>query len=161
GVVNYEVKVTVEVLSAEERRARMQEAAGDFQARQSSNSTQPGRAAGDTAERDSFDSVPLKQGMSVTVTLVVAERSDVLLVSNAAISMRNGQTFVAVLADDGTEEEREVTTGLSNWQYTEVVEGLDEEEKVIIPEEATAEATSQESRGGMSGGMGIPGMKPK
>jgi RND family efflux transporter MFP subunit len=183
GVVNYEV--TVELLSAEEMRARMQEAVRDFEARQSPNSTQPEPATGDTPERqglpplgdtgegrgagrntsaenDFFESIQLRQGLSVTVTLVVAERSDVLLVPNAAISMRAGQTFVSVLADDGTEEEREIVTGLSNWQYTEAVEGLDEGEKVIIPEGATAEATSQESRGGMSGGMfSIPGMRPR
>lgn len=169
GVVNYEV--TVELLSAEEMRARMQGAVRDFEARQSPNSTQPDPATGDTPERqdlpplgdtgegrgagrntsaenDFFESVQLRQGLSVTVTLVVAERSDVLLVPNAAILMRSGRTFVSVLADDGTEEEREITTGLSNWQYTEVLEGLEEGEQVVLPEGAAAAATSQESRGG-------------
>jgi len=76
----------------------------------------------------------LREGLSVIVSLPEEERDDVLLVPNSAITTREGQTYVQVVAPNGTAEERAITTGISSWQYTEVTEGLSEGEQVVVPD---------------------------
>jgi hypothetical protein len=98
----------------------------------------------------------LREGLTVTVSIIVDERSDVLLVPNAAITTQGRQTYVQVVLPDGTTEERAIQTGISNWQYTEVIEGLSEDEQVIVPQGTTS--TSTTSQQGPPGGMMIPGM---
>ena len=80
----------------------------------------------------------MRQGMSVTVTLYPAQKSDVLIVPNAAISVLGGRHVVTVVADDGSQEQRGITTGISDWQNTEVVDGLSEGEVVVVPEGAVS-----------------------
>jgi len=75
----------------------------------------------------------------------VEERNDVLLVPNAAITSQRGQTYVQVLKD-GVIESRSIMTGISNWQYTEVTEGLNEGEKVVVPETTTTTPTPESER---------------
>ena len=84
----------------------------------------------------------LREGLTVTVSILVAERNDVLLVPNAAISSREMETYVQVLSPDGVIEERAIKTGISNWQFTEVIEGLSEGEKVVVPQGTTTTPTT-------------------
>jgi HlyD family secretion protein len=86
----------------------------------------------------------LREGLTVTVSIIVAQRSDVLLVPNAAVTTQGGQAYVQVLTPIGTIETRAIKTGISNWQYTEVTEGLSEGEKVIIPQGTATTPTSQQ-----------------
>ena len=51
--------------------------------------------------------------------------------------------------EDGVIEERSIKTGISNWQYTEVIDGLTEGEEVVIPQATTSEASTERGRGGM------------
>jgi hypothetical protein len=60
-----------------------------------------------------------------------------------------------VVSADGTTEERAVTTGISNWQYTEVTDGLSESEQVVVPEGTTATTTTTQQGGNR---VFIPGM---
>jgi len=90
----------------------------------------------------------LREGLTVTVSILVDERNDVLLVPNSAITSSGRQTYVKVMLPDGTIEDRSVTTGISDWQYTEIVEGLNEGEKVVIPETTTTTSTTQQDRPG-------------
>ncbi|MFC1992582.1 efflux RND transporter periplasmic adaptor subunit [Chloroflexota bacterium] len=99
----------------------------------------------------------LREGLTVTVSIIVDERTDVLLVPNAAITPKGQQTYVQVLSPDGTIEERAITTGISDWQYTEVTEGLSEGEKVIAPQ-GTASTPTTTQKGGTT--IRIPGMGP-
>ena len=169
GVVNYEV--TVDVASLDEVAAQMEERlaqgyqqsdsdemqerlkealeSGEIteeelaamqEAMQSRQSTQPPVAM--------FESIQLREGLTVTVTLIVAEKTDVLLIPNAAISSTAGRTTVTVIAEDETEDERQIVTGVSNWQYTEVVDGLEEGDVLKIPEGAMATGEIPESRQG-------------
>jgi multidrug efflux pump subunit AcrA (membrane-fusion protein) len=92
----------------------------------------------------------LREGLSVTVSIIISERTDVILVPNGAITTQGGQTFVQVLSADGTTTEREVTTGISDWQYTEITDGLTEGEQVVVPEGTTT--TSTETQFGRPGG---------
>ena len=79
-----------------------------------------------------------------------------LLVPNGAITAQERQTYVKVLSPDGTIKERAITTGISNWQYTELIEGLSEGEEVVVPQGTAATTTTQQ--GSPGGGMFIPGM---
>lgn len=87
-------------------------------------------------EIESLKDFQLREGLTVTVSILVEEKNDVLLVPNQAIIRRGRQTLVQVLKD-GVIEERAIKTGISNWQYTEVTDGLSEGEKVVIPETTT------------------------
>jgi HlyD family secretion protein len=101
----------------------------------------------------------LREGLTATVSVIVDERSDVLLVPNSAITTQRGQTYVQVVLADGTIEERAITTGISDWQYTEVTDGLSEGEQVVVPEgTATTTTTLQQQFGSREGGIFIPGM---
>ncbi len=97
--------------------------------------------------------IQLRQGMTVTVSIIVQQKSNVLLVPKSVITQRGGKSYVKV-SKDGVIEEREIKTGISNQQYTEVTEGLSEGEKVVIPKATTSTSSSQQ--GQPSGG--IPGM---
>ena len=98
----------------------------------------------------------LREGLTVPVSIILEERNDVLLVPNSAITSSGGQTYVKVALPDGTNEDRLVTTGISNWQYTEIIDGLSEGDKVVVSQGTTTEpAASQE---GPPGGIRIPGM---
>jgi len=88
----------------------------------------------------------LREGLSVLVSLPEEERDDVLLVPNSAITTREGQTYVQVVAPNGTAEERIIGTGISNWQYTEVTEGLSEGEQVVVPDTTTPQQEGPEGR---------------
>lgn len=80
-----------------------------------------------------------KEGLTVTATIFVNERRDVLLVPNGAIVKEGGKSYVQVVNGEVTEK-REVATGLSNWQYTEITEGVSEGEQVLIVK-ATSSST--------------------
>ncbi|MFC2062401.1 efflux RND transporter periplasmic adaptor subunit [Chloroflexota bacterium] len=90
----------------------------------------------------------LREGLTVTVTVIVTERTNVLLVPNSAITPQRGPTYVQVVAADGTIEAREIETGISNWQYTEVTGGLSEGEQVLVSQGTiTSTTTTQEESG--------------
>ena len=108
-------------------------------------------------------SFQLRQGMTVTVSIIVNQRTDVLLVPNGAITKRGGKSYVQVVAADGTTEERSITTGLNDWQYTEVTDGLSEGENVVVPQGTTTTSTTSTSQQGAAGtstsqGFMIPGI---
>lgn len=100
----------------------------------------------------------LREGLTVTVSVIVQGRSDVLLVPNGAITGSGRQTYVRVVSLDGVITERSIMTGISDWQYTEVTDGLSEGEKVVIPETGTTTTTPTTPQQGGQGGMRIPGM---
>jgi macrolide-specific efflux system membrane fusion protein len=82
----------------------------------------------------------LRQGLSVTVNILVAKKENVLLVPNNAITGQGNQTYVQV-SKDGITEKRSIQTGISDWQYTEVVGGLSEGEQVVVPQKTTSATT--------------------
>jgi len=172
GVVNY--RVTVDVASLEEARARMEAASANRpnqsgsmpeqlrEAVESGELTQDEAEAmmeGGSAEQIASDSdmenIDLREGLSVSVTLLVAEKTDVLLVPNAAISKAGNKAFVTLIVEDGGEEQRSITTGVSNWQYTEVLGGL-EEGDVIKTMGAVATDSGPERPGGLVSMRGHP-----
>ena len=134
GVVNYKVKVEMQSLQT-----ALQERQGAKQ------------GAMPTMLPEDFQ---LREGLTVTVSILVVEKRDVLLVPNKAIIRRGAETYVQILKDDIVEE-RSIKTGISDYQNTEVIEGLSEGEKVIVPQGTTATPTTQQPRGTP---IRIPGM---
>jgi multidrug efflux pump subunit AcrA (membrane-fusion protein) len=101
----------------------------------------------------------LREGLTVTVTIVVEEAAGVLLVPNTAITSRAGKSYVQVVSPDGTIEERVIQTGISDWQFTEVTEGLSEGEQVVVPQGTTTTTPSAEQ--GPRGGAMFFGPPPR
>ena len=113
--------------------------------------------SGQTASRPqmSLADIQLRQGLSVTITLVVEQASDVLLVPNAAISYRSPQALVKVMTESGDTDEREVSVGISNWTDTVVTDGLVEGELVVVSQGSGSSAAAAGDRQGSSfGSMG-------
>jgi HlyD family secretion protein len=73
---------------------------------------------------------PLLAGYSADVEIIVDRREDVLRVPTAAIRAEGG----VLVFDPGTGllEDREIETGLGNWDQTEVTSGLDAGELVVL-----------------------------
>ena len=67
-------------------------------------------------------------GYSADVEVVLDRREDVVRVPTAAL-LEGARVLVA--SPDGTLAERRLKTGLSNWEYTEVSEGLAAGERVV------------------------------
>ena len=114
GVVNYEVTVEVEPLETAAQVSTM--FPEDFQ---------------------------LREGLTVTVSIIVTESTDVLLVPNGAVTQKGAQSYVQIVTVSGKSEQRAIQTGVSDWQFTEVTSGLSEGEQVLVPQ-GTAPATTQE-----------------
>ncbi|HLO63990.1 MAG TPA: efflux RND transporter periplasmic adaptor subunit, partial [Azonexus sp.] len=68
-------------------------------------------------------------GYSADVEVILAGRDQVLRVPTAAI--QEGGRVLIYNADSGKLEERRIKTGLANWEYTEVVEGLQAGERIV------------------------------
>lgn len=73
---------------------------------------------------------PLLVGYSADVEVVLAVREQTLRVPTAALGER-GRVLVLGGEDGLTLVERHVRTGLSNWEYTEVLDGLKEGERIV------------------------------
>lgn len=133
GVVNY--KVTVEVESPEAV-AQEQQTAGQ---------------AVVTPKTSQF-----REGMSVTVNIIIEEKKDVLLVPNGAITTQGGQSYVQMISSNSTIAWKAIRTGITNDVNTEVTDGLSQGERVVLPQTTTTTTTTQQ--GGQGGGMFIPGI---
>jgi HlyD family secretion protein len=67
-------------------------------------------------------------GYSADIEVILDVRDDVVRVPTSAL-LEGGRVLVA--SAEGKLEERKVKTGLANWEYTEVTEGLKAGEKVV------------------------------
>jgi HlyD family secretion protein len=77
------------------------------------------------------ENLGIKVGMSASADIVLAKRSNVLLVPDRAIEKdKEGKTIVKVVVNEQIEE-RQVVTGISDGFDTEVISGLGESEMVL------------------------------
>ena len=67
-------------------------------------------------------------GYSADIEVILAVRDDVVRVPTSAL-LEGGRVLVA--SADGKLEERQIKTGLANWEFTEVTEGLKAGERVV------------------------------
>ncbi len=176
GVVNYRVKVEIQSLQAvlqEQQEARQRFSSGELP-EQLKKAIEEGRITQEQVEemlkqrqqgqgwQQGLPSMipedfQMKEGLTVTVSIIVDEKNDVLLVPNSAITIQGRQTYVRVMLPNGTVEERAITVGICDWQYTEVIDGLNEGEQVIVPQGTTTTPTTPQQRQ-PGGTMPIPGM---
>ena len=89
----------------------------------------------------------LRQGMTVTVSIIISEATDVIIVPNGAVSSEGGQYYVEVVSASGETEKRAVQIGISDWQYTEITDGLREGEQVVVPEGTSTSTTQNQFQG--------------
>ncbi len=76
-----------------------------------------------------------RSGMTASLSFLVEEHKEVPAVPTAALEYRKGKAFVKLPAKDGKEPEaRMVKTGLSENSFTEIVEGLEAGDDVLIPQ---------------------------
>lgn len=82
-------------------------------------------------EADLEDGINFKLGAEVDVVIVLEEKNDVLLVDKDAVYEKEQKEYVTVIEGD-KEFEKQVTTGLENDEFVEVVTGLNENEIVLV-----------------------------
>ena len=63
------------------------------------------------------------------IEVILSERKDVARVPTEAILEGNK---VLLFAPEAVLQEREIETGLSNWEYTEVLQGLQAGDRVVV-----------------------------
>ena len=80
------------------------------------------------AEIDDRDGAALLPGYSADLEVIIAERPDVLRVPTRALVDGNR---VYVL-EDGHIRQRTVETGIGNWEFTEVIKGLEPGDRVVV-----------------------------
>ncbi len=68
-------------------------------------------------------------GYSADVEIILAGRDSVLRIPTAAI--QEGGKVLVFNADRGQLEERQVKAGLANWEYTEIVDGLQAGDRIV------------------------------
>ncbi|MDK9725038.1 MAG: efflux RND transporter periplasmic adaptor subunit [Sterolibacteriaceae bacterium MAG5] len=88
-------------------------------------------------------------GYSADVEIVVERREDVLRIPTSALMPGNR---VLVLGAAGVLEERKLAVGLSNWEYTEVKDGLARGERIV---------TSLDREGVKAGARAVAESKPE
>ncbi|MDN5347856.1 MAG: HlyD family secretion protein [Clostridia bacterium] len=108
----------------------------------------------------------LKAGMTVNVDIKVAAKNDALLLPVEAVQSQGGRWFVFLPPDTseqggrnktGQLRRQEIKVGLHNERDIEVLEGLKEGDRVVIPRLAGQSTSSFRPPGAGFGGMGIPG----
>jgi HlyD family secretion protein len=80
------------------------------------------------AEIDDRGDALLLPGYSADVEVILAERDDVLRIPTRAL-IEGSRVYVL---EDGRASTREIQVGLGNWEYTEVTQGLEAGQRVIV-----------------------------
>lgn len=148
GVVTYEARASVQTEQDPDAmrellggalggRASSQAGAADEGAIPADGAGRPGGIADTSA-------TPLP-GMNASLTIIVDQAQDVLMVPASAIQSEGFESVVEVLGDDGSTEKVVVQTGLTDGTNTEITEGLEEGQTVIVP---SGTATSQQATTG-------------
>ncbi len=99
----------------------------------------------EVAFTDPADIPDLLAGYSADVEIILAVRRDTLRIPSEALL--EGQQ-VYVLGEDGRLHRRRVKTGVANWDYTEILDGLSEGERVVtsVDREGLDDGVAAEAR---------------
>lgn len=73
-------------------------------------------------------------GMNGDALIELAKKENVLTIPLNAIKFRNDQVFVDIKTSDGEIKEKEIQVGLETNEYIEVLEGLSEQDLILIPQ---------------------------
>ena len=103
----------------------------------------------------------LRAGMTVGVDVIAEQVDGALNVPSAAITGTGDSATVTVVADDGTEEQRQVVLGIEGDDATEIVSGVAEGDEVVVAGAAVAGTGAVPDgfpAGGPPGGFGGGGL---
>ena len=75
------------------------------------------------------DNINMLPGYSADVEIIIDSHANVIRIPTEALL--EGQKVFIYEKDDKTIYEKDVTTGLSNWKYTEILEGLEQGEQIV------------------------------
>jgi membrane fusion protein, macrolide-specific efflux system len=178
GVVNYTVKVEIDSQAVSRLQAAASATASSNSTGQSpasANTTGQGSApprqtpsggfpSGGTAPSgrgssqsqipsSAMQNIQLKQGLTGTVSLIISQATNVLLVPNTAITKAGNQNTVQVMTANNTIEKRAIQTGLADWQNTVVTSGLSEGDKIVINKTVAVAPTTSSSQQRAPGGI--------
>lgn len=84
----------------------------------------------------------IKPGMSVSASIIIQSKSDVLLAPISAVKTVGENTFVEILVD-GQAQKQAATIGLSNDTFIEIIDGLSKGDQVITQTINTNDNTNQ------------------
>ncbi|WKV08028.1 HlyD family efflux transporter periplasmic adaptor subunit [Thermoanaerobacterium sp. CMT5567-10] len=114
----------------------------------------------------------LKLGQTMNVSIIVSEKNNTLMLPIEAVQTNGNSKYVVLYdenssknSDSKTKNIKQVTTGIYNDKYIEILSGLSEGDKVLISSSGTSNSTSTNSRNnqrsgfGAIGGGGMPPMK--
>ena len=90
----------------------------------------------------------LLPAMTARVVINTADRNDALVVPLSTLKTDSAGSYVLVLMDDGTQEQRHVETGIYSDEYVEILSGLSEGERVVNTYKAKASTGSSHHDGG-------------
>lgn len=85
-----------------------------------------------TVELEDQEKVRLLNGLSASLNIITSETEDILYIPIEAVCEKDGKQCVYLLSEDGTIQERQVVTGIFNYDYIEIKEGLSEGDTVMI-----------------------------
>ena len=81
----------------------------------------------------SENKVDLKPQMTANLEILALEKKNVLLIPVQAVTRKRDKAFVAIASKSDTVENREIEIGESDGRVIEILNGLNEGEKVILP----------------------------
>lgn len=76
----------------------------------------------------------LLPGMKAYATIILKEKTDVLTLSNKAITLENGQQYVFVWDENGQLVRKPIVTGFSDGRVSEILDGFSEHDVAIVQE---------------------------
>jgi hypothetical protein len=112
-------------------------ASGSAPATAGSNNGQNGNIAPVTPQAGQQVSAfaSLKEGLTATGTIIIEQKVNVLTVPSRAVRTQRGLSTVQVVAGAATVQ-REVQIGITDGTRMEIISGLEEKERVVIPKTA-------------------------
>ena len=99
--------------------------------------------------------LPVRLGMTSEVSIVAARAENALLVPNRAITADReaGRYYVTLLRAGGATDKVEVQIGLRDSTHTQIIEGVNEGDQVVLPQ-VEVSTTQNQGFGGFGGGQG-------
>ena len=77
------------------------------------------------------DEGDLKAGMLANINLITEERNQTITIPSSAL-MQSEEGFYVYVTDGKTAEKREVEVGIENDEYTEIISGINNGDKVVV-----------------------------
>jgi multidrug efflux pump subunit AcrA (membrane-fusion protein) len=95
----------------------------------------------------------LPAGLTASATIVIEEKSDVLVVPLRAVRRTGREQVVDVVGEDGRSASRPVKTGVQNDQFVEITDGVQEGDQIMV-QGTTTRSPSLGGGGGPGPGAG-------